>query len=72
MQYILICGLFYIILIAVDLIPLIKKKEKKTLCISIPIYAVTLVLNILIGLNVNIIGLNMMIADVIKAIFHMQ
>jgi low affinity Fe/Cu permease len=72
MQYILICIFFYIILVFADLMPLFKKKDKKTLYVSVPIYIVTLILNVLIGLNVGITGLNMMIADMIKSIFHMQ
>lgn len=72
MQYILICVFFYIILFFADLMPLFKKKDKKSLYVSVPIYIVTLILNVLIGLNVGITGLNMMIADMIKSIFHMQ
>lgn len=51
MTYITIFGAFYIILVFTDLVPMIRKKKKKYLYFYIPVYAVTLVANILIALN---------------------
>lgn len=53
----MVCVILYAILLATDIVPLIKKKEKKALYISIPVYAVTFAVNVLIGLRVHIISL---------------
>ena len=47
MQDILILFLLYGILIVVDLVPLIKAKEKSYLYFVIPAYVITLVLNVM-------------------------
>lgn len=48
-MYLLIFMTFYITLVFTDLVPMIRKKEKKYLMFYIPAYAVTLVANIMIG-----------------------
>ncbi len=42
---------FYITLVFTDLIPLIRAKKKKYLWFCIPVYAVTLAANIIIGMS---------------------
>lgn len=54
MTYIIIFGVFYITLVFTDLVPMIRKKKKNYLYFYIPVYAVTLVCNILIGLSFHI------------------
>ena len=56
MEYIAICVLLYVILIFADIIPIIKKGQRKPLWFSIPVYLVTFVLNILVGLGVKIVS----------------
>ena len=53
-MYITIFLEFYITLVFTDLIPMIKKKDWKYLWFYFPVYAVTLIANILIGLNFRI------------------
>ncbi len=50
-MYITIFLVFYITLVFTDLIPMIKKKDRDYLWFYFPVYAVTLIVNILIGLN---------------------
>lgn len=49
--YITIFLVFYITLVFTDLVPMIRKKEKKYLWFYIPVYAVTLIANIMIGMS---------------------
>ena len=72
MDVILITGFLYAFLIIFDLIPLIKKKDKKALFLSIPIYLVTLTVNVMSGLGVKFPYINDMITRMITSIFHMQ
>jgi hypothetical protein len=72
MYIMLIIGLLYVFLICVDLIPMIKKKEKKALFLSIPVYMLTLAVNVMVGLGINLPPFNDMITQMIKSIFHMQ
>lgn len=72
MQYILICLFLYGILFVADIIPTIKKKEWKTLYVSLPIYAVTLVLNILIGIGIKIPSPNKAIESFLTSIFQIK
>lgn len=50
--YIAIFLMFYVTLVFTDLIPMIRAKKKKYLWLYYPVYAVTLVANILIGMDV--------------------
>lgn len=56
MEHFLIALLLTLILVLWDLIPLLKnkKQEKKAVCFSVVVYAVSLLLNILIGAGVPI------------------
>jgi hypothetical protein len=72
MYVMVIIVLLYAFLICFDLIPVIKKKEKKALFLSIPVYILTLVINIMTGLGFNFPPINDMITQMITSIFHMQ
>jgi len=72
MEYILICLLLYGVLIVTDILPSIKKKDWKSLRVSLPIYFVTLVLNVLLGLGINLLSPNAVIKTVIESIFHIK
>lgn len=50
-MYLLIFMVFFVSLIFTDLIPLIREKKKKYVWFSVPVYAVTLIVNIMIGMN---------------------
>lgn len=50
-MYLLFFLAFYIILVFTDLIPMIRAKKKKYLWFCIPVYAVTLAANIIIGMS---------------------
>lgn len=52
MMYITISLMFYTILFFTDFLPMLKKKEKVYLRISLPVFFGTLILNLLIGLEV--------------------
>jgi len=49
MNYIIICLIVYAILFFRDLLPLFKEKKFKYLYFYIPVFAVTLVFNLMIG-----------------------
>jgi len=64
-----IIGFLYTILICIDLIPLIKKKNKKALFLSIPVYLLTLIVNVLEGFDIDFPPINAMITQIITSIF---
>lgn len=71
MEIFLIFLTLYVILFFTDLLPLIKKKEKKPLLISIPIYLATFVLNTMTSFGTKIPPLNDAIAQMIRSVFRM-
>lgn len=72
MQYLLICLFLYGILIVADIIPAIKQKDKKTLYVSIPIYSITLILNVLLAFGIMLPSPNKAIESLLKLMFHMK
>ena len=62
----------YAILICTDLIPLIKKKDKKVLFFSVPVYLLTLTVNIMQSFGFNLFNPNNIIKQVITSIFHIS
>ena len=50
-MYIVIFLIFYVTLVFTDLIPMIRQKKKNYLWLYFPVYVVTLIANILIGMN---------------------
>lgn len=72
MTYILICLVIYGVLIAADIIPSIKKKQWKELSVSLPIYFITLVLNVLIGLGIELPSPNKILEVIIGFIFPIK
>jgi len=61
----------YAILIFIDLTPLIKKKKRKALYLSIPVYLLTLTVNLMSGLGFKFPSFNIMIQQAIASIFHL-
>ncbi len=72
MDSIVIYIALYGFLLFADLIPAIKKKEKKALYFSIPVYLLTLAINIMMALGTNIPSPNGPIIQIINSIFHVQ
>lgn len=71
MDTILIFLFFYAIVLFVDLIPLIRKKEKKSLYLSIPVFLLTLAVNVMAGLGFQFPTLDLIIKQCLT-ILHMQ
>lgn len=61
MVYIVICLVLYTALVFLDVVPAFKKKQWKALYFSIPVYIITLIMNIIIGLGARISGPNQLI-----------
>ncbi len=72
MDGMLIYAVLYAVLIFFDLIPAIKKKDKKSLYFSIPVYLLTLGINVMIALGVNIPRFHEPIKQIINSVFHIQ
>jgi uncharacterized integral membrane protein len=72
MQQIMLSAFLLAFCVWVDLVPLIKKKEKKVLWFAIPSYLIYLILNILVGLNVKTAGLNQIIAQLVKSAMKLE
>lgn len=72
MDEFLIFAILFLILIFADLIPTIRKKDKKTLFFSIPVYLITAALDFMIALGVSLPPLNLYLKQIISSIFHMQ
>ena len=62
----------YAILICIDLIPVIKKKDKKVLFFSVPVYLLTLTINIMQSFGFNLFNPNNAIKQIITSIFHIS
>ncbi len=60
----------YAILIVFDLIPVFKKKDKKALWFSVPVYLITLTVNIMTSFGVDMMSPNKIISQIISSIFH--
>ena len=69
MDSIAVILVLYGIFIFIDLIPLMKKK--KALYLSIPIYLLTLIVNLMSGLGFKFPCFNVMIQHTIDSIFHL-
>lgn len=72
MEHILVSGALILILVCTDLVPMLKKKEKKGLWFAVPAYALALVINILVGLEVDVPSPNQFVIAAIQAMFHMK
>lgn len=62
----------YAVLIFADLIPNIRKKEKKALWVSVPIYGATLVVNIMSTIGFSFPSFSGIIKQILQAAFHMK
>lgn len=72
MNAVFVVILFYIVLVVVDLIPLLKNKKRKKLYLIIPVYLITLTLNIIYSLGGDLIYVGPLIQELIKSIFHLS
>lgn len=72
MEYIAVCTLLYAIFIFADIKKAAKTKQTKVLKFSLPVYAVTFVINIMIGLGMKVPSLNMTILKVIQSLFKIK
>ncbi len=70
MDLYLTLGVLYAVLIFYDLIPLLRRKDKKSICFSIPIYAITMILSALMATDVKLPDISKTIDSVIGNIFH--
>ena len=52
MQDLMVFLFFFAVLAAFDLVPLVRRKEWTYLCFSIPVYVISLCLNILMASNI--------------------
>ena len=72
MNSFIIFVILYLILIPFDLIPAFRKKEKRVLFFSIPVYVLTFTLDVMFGFGANLIDPNRALADLISSIFHIS
>lgn len=72
MDVLIIIIFLYTFLIIFDLIPYIKKKDKKVILLSVPIYLFTLVISIMSNLNQKFTYLNDFITQIVKAVFRIS
>lgn len=69
MDYIMVVAFLYAVLLLVDLFQAIKKKQWKTLKFSVPIYIITFIMNIMIGLGFQFTSPNAIIKNMIQLIY---
>ena len=69
MEYIIIFVFLFLFFVVTDLIPQLRRKDKKALWFSIPVYAAVFIANILIGLGFSLISPNDVIIRLISSIF---
>lgn len=67
----MILGFLYAFLICFDLIPLIKKKDKKALFLNVPVYLLTLTVNVMVAFGFKFFPINDMIKQIITSIIPM-
>ena len=72
MQHILISTALVLILVCTDLVPMLKRKEKKALWFVVPAYIFALVIGILVGLDVNVPRPDQFVIFAVNSIFHMK
>ena len=70
-SYILVCAFLYLGVLIFDLIPLCRRREIKIICIYLPIFLFTLIVNIFYGLGVTIPNLAKPVTELIHSIFHL-
>ena len=69
MQYLVICLLFYAVLVFLELVPGFKIKQKKTVIFTITVMGAAFAVNILNAFNIHIVDPSNYIVKAISAIF---
>jgi hypothetical protein len=72
MDVLIIIVFLYAFLIIFDLVPYIKKKDKKVILLSVPIYLFTLVIDIMANFGTKFPYINDIITQIIKTLFRIS
>lgn len=72
MDVLIVILFLYAFLIIFDLIPYIKKKDKKVILLSVPIYLFTLVVDIMANSGTKFPYINDIITQILKSVFRIQ
>ncbi len=72
MVYVSICVALYTLIFIFDIIPQIKEKRKKSLAVYLPVFFLTLAVNILYGLGFDIPSPAVPIKDLVSRIFGLS
>lgn len=72
MDVLIIIVFLYAFLIVFDLVPYIKKKDKKVILLSVPIYLFTLVIDIMANFGTKFPYINDIITQIIKTLFRIS
>ena len=72
MQHILISTALVLILVCTDLVPMLRRKDKKALWFAVPAYIFAQVINILVGLDINVPSPNQFIIIAVQSMFHIK
>ncbi|HEX2986510.1 MAG TPA: hypothetical protein VHO71_06835 [Caproiciproducens sp.] len=72
MDVLIIIVFLYAFLIVFDLVPYIKKKDKKVILLSVPIYLFTLVIDIMANFGTKFPYINDIITQIIKTVFRIS
>lgn len=70
--YVSICVALYTLIFIFDIIPQIKEKRKKSLAVYLPVFFLTLAVNILYGLGFDIPSPAVPIKDLVSRIFGLS
>jgi hypothetical protein len=72
MDVLVIIVFLYAFLIVFDLVPYIKKKDKKVILLSVPIYLFTLAIDIMANFGTKFTYINDIITQILKSVFRIQ
>lgn len=72
MTEVAIYSALYILIFAFDIVPLIKSKRKKSLWVYLPIFAVTLAVNILFSIGTKIPNPTAPLKDLVSRMFGLS
>lgn len=70
MESMVVFLILYSILIVFDLIPMIRKKDKKALFVAVPVYILTLTADIMLSFGANLPSPSKFIGNIVTSIIH--